>query len=280
MPNHITNRITLKGGQKEIEKLIEQFSTHHERVPSTAVDGRQICRFKDEPFSRFGWINHETNEFEENGKPIVVGLPEGWELDFKEAWTQFPDFNKVFPIPEELTIEVHQGILDAAAYAMKLPTDLSIVGELQKQNREKQKSPLEFNDRDWELFIQCMNNQRKHGYMYWYDVQRDKWGTKWNAYECIEIDENCYEFQTAWSCVPKIIEEISKKYPTVEIEYIFADEDTGYNVGKGTILNGDGSMFIPEGGSKEAYQIAFELKPELVDEYRETDTGYKHIEEE
>ena len=101
---------------------------------------------------------------------------------------------------------------------------------------------------------------QKFGYDNWYDWRYAHWGTKWNADE-IFISDNEVEFNTAWSNPLPIFVALSSKYADVEFDIMYADEDFGYNVGKYTLRGGEMySMSIPEGGSKEAYQLALEVQ--------------------
>lgn len=112
-------------------------------------------------------------------------------------------------------------------------------------------------------------NLEHYGHLTWYQWSIDNWGTKWNSFHynsysgeerkipCF-VSENTpfIMFDTAWSSVPKIITELSKLIPDIVIDYWWADEDTGCNVGHQTFLNG-GITFedIPEKVSKEAYEM-------------------------
>ena len=92
----------------------------------------------------------------------------------------------------------------------------------------------------------------------WFEWCRKNWGTKWNAFRSSESD-NVIEFETAWNGVPELISKLGVIFPDVIFEYLFADEDIGYNVGKiefkDTIIKNTFLM----GGSKEAYELAFDL---------------------
>lgn len=57
-----------------------------------------------------------------------------------------------------------------------------------------------------------------------------------------------------------VIDKLSQMFPEVEIDLQWADEDIGHNVGHVVLLAGepiDGN--IPEGGSREAYEMAFQI---------------------
>lgn len=98
----------------------------------------------------------------------------------------------------------------------------------------------------------------------WYDWSLVHWQTKWNAYGFDETfcGENFYrgneiKFQTAWSAPHSVIEKLAQQFPKMSFEHIWADEDLGYNVGSKQYEHGKVAMeHIPEGGSKDAYELA------------------------
>ena len=76
------------------------------------------------------------------------------------------------------------------------------------------------------------------------------------------------EFFTAWDSVPKIITLLSKKYPEQTITYRWADEDIGRNVGEMTLKGGEViDINVPEGGSREAYEMAAEIMGADLSDY-------------
>lgn len=115
-----------------------------------------------------------------------------------------------------------------------------------------------------------IEEKEKYGKDNWYDWSIEHWGTKWNAYDCVvDIDPELHtlEFYTAWNCVVKVIDEISKTFPDVIITYKWADEDFGYNVGKVKVKNGRGSVLIPDGGTNEAIELAAEVQGVTPEEW-------------
>lgn len=114
---------------------------------------------------------------------------------------------------------------------------------------------------------------------WWYTWNIKNWGTKWNSYSCERPAINVFEFETAWSPVPQIIGKISAAFPEVTIEYAWADEDTGYNCGTAIYYNGLLSIESPDGGSREAYEIAFDLRPDRRDNYELVNGKYRYKEE-
>lgn len=108
--------------------------------------------------------------------------------------------------------------------------------------------------------------KKEYGADNWYDWRIKNWGTKWDMYEFhgihsdYQTGEFTIQFQTAWSAPHDFVEFISTLFPDLYFHLQWADEDTGYNVGDCVIHNGNLRNGGPhEGGSKEAYELAFEL---------------------
>lgn len=102
---------------------------------------------------------------------------------------------------------------------------------------------------------------------WWYTWNVKNWGVKWNSYACQKLSDNIFLFETAWSGVPKLIDMISRNHPKVTIEYKYSDEDTGNNCGYFVFRNGLFRNVHIENGSKEAYELAFELRPDDLQYY-------------
>ena len=225
------------------------------------------------------------------------------------------DFNQLIPMPKEM--DVTAGGFDAdfiRAYIKSLPANESekIIRKLKSMRHgifgsyydeyfngvvrdmtdERKKWIEDSIEREYgkhnvhtmedvgKLYI---DNILKYGCANWYEWCNKNWGTKWNAYDVYygENGDKCVCFNTAWSPVPKIIIELSKKFKDVGMEYSWADEDIGYNVGRLDILNGEViDEFIPEGGTNEAYELAFDiLGCEDMFEYDEEKGTYVYCEE-
>lgn len=93
----------------------------------------------------------------------------------------------------------------------------------------------------------------------WYEWSIAHWGTKWNAWDG-NICGNYIEFTTAWNAVPELMKRLSEQLLDVIIDYHWADEDIGFNVGGLALRNGKiiGSIAFEE-GSAEAIAFAREL---------------------
>jgi len=172
---------------------------------------------------------------------------------------QYIDFNKIAPIPTELV-------------GTQAPTKIISQEEYDKQEERIAKNELTDIEKQWGVsrgLTQELANEykAKFGFSDWYGWQSANWGTKWNASSCIDLGDGV-EFETAWSTPFEVLVLLSEKYPEVTINVKYADEDFGYNVGEYTLLNGEEiDTNIPEGGTREAYLMAIEVKYGDVSDY-------------
>ena len=185
-------------------------------------------------------------------------------------------FNGIKPMPDDLNIEIHLGIESAVRHALNLnsKSDDDLLFAMEMNARSKVK-PLEFSANHWDHYMQCLQNYRDHGAVYWHDWSVQNWGTKWDAYEVSVID-NCIEFQTAWGPVIELILTAGSKIEYLDLRYEFADEDIGYNCGYVSMIGADVKETTLEGGTKEAYEMAFSLWPERKEWYKLVDGEYVH----
>lgn len=279
MPNHVKNRITLIGSEESIKSLVEKFSTTYPETEDTAYDGRVICTNQS---GSIGWYDKESTVFERRNETSVLGLPDGFKFEMQKEWTRFPDFEKVFPVPECIKLvgdSVSSNIVDAVKAKYRHPfSNNPLLAFLESSSRLKNENKI--SPEDQMQFELACKAYEETGFCYWYDYNIDKWGTKWNAYSCEKLSDNVYDFDTAWSRVLDIIIEISKSFDG-QIAYAYSDEDTGHNVGSFLIASGIViSDFVPSGGTTPAYELAFELRPESKEYYKLIDGEYVYTDDE
>jgi len=192
------------------------------------------------------------------------------------------DFDKILPMPEDLHINPHMGITTTAEHAIKEPLNSNpLMAMLQNANREKGKSPLEFDEEEWELFIKVLNNRRKYGAFTWYEWANENWETKWNAYGQPDKrnTENIIFFQTAWSCPHNLMKKLSEMFPDVEFEVAWADEDLGHNLGIIKLKNGEIlKQNMPQSGSLNAKKMYFEITLDTLEQH-DMNENYEYIED-
>lgn len=124
--------------------------------------------------------------------------------------------------------------------------------------------------------LMFIENHLKCGFIHEMEFARNKWGTKWNAYDSDRTDEKTIRFETAWACPKEVLVELSKKFPSELLSVKFADEDIGYNCGQFELKNGStlsedcrDSKNVGKEYSKKWIRFAAEIKgweePELND---------------
>ena len=114
----------------------------------------------------------------------------------------------------------------------------------------------------------------------WYEWNRTNWGTKWNAWDT-KANDNIIEFTTAWYGVPKLMSKLGLIFPKVEFKYQYADKNMGYNVGDYIFKDTEIKKEIIANGSKEAYELYFDLWGNREEfRFNPTTNTYEYIEEE
>lgn len=282
MPNHITNRIELRGNG--IDEMIKKFSTFYpEKLNRTYDDSQVICQDKNGQF--VGWYDDKNDLFQyaidRNNDKKVKGLPDDINYKYRKAFVQMPDFQKIIPCPEIIKNTVfHTGIITRAKNAVGFNVhDNELISGIEKTNRIKSCFE-EIKTKDIPDLLKAIQCFYETGYFYWYDWNIANWGTKWNSYNCKNPGYGIYFFDTAWSGVPDIICKMSKEFSKIEIDYKYADEDSGSNVGDMTIKAGDCiENRSPENGSNEAYGIYLSLNPDC-DCIKKIDGKYQYVEDE
>ncbi len=218
--------------------------------------------------------NHVLNKLEIIGqqneiKEVIESLCS------KKDKTILLDFNQIIPMPEELNITSNSWFdpLEENYYKKDMKIHISNFKEYISSYKEEARE-IEINN-----FLQGIKNFINYGYTDWYKWAVENWGTKWNAYE-IEIKDNIISFETAWSSPKKIFKALSVKFPNLFFNVFYADEDTGSNCGKEKFYNGEIiESFYPKSQSKEAYELAFKLRPYKKEFYKLVNDNYEYIEE-
>lgn len=270
MPNHIKNRLEITGTKEQVEAVIKKFSNTYPEEPNKSYSGDLVYISKD----GVGWLNEETGVFTQKNKKDVQGVPKGFKQDFTEAWTRFPDFDKIIPCPESLHITSDGWV---SPMDNQFSANTLLKAHLDEMRESFDKNPNR-KKKTMKNFLQGVENYLNYGHATWYSWSIDNWGTKWNCYDCETIESNVFEFDTAWSGIPNMIDLMSKEFPEVKFLYEWSDEDTGSNCGIAMYLNGELDLDRLENGSKEAYDLAFKLRPDYKKDYELKDGKYEYIE--
>ncbi len=222
--------------------------------------------------------NHVTTFVE------LQGAPEEKKKFFETYFSkddegkEYFDFNKVIPEPEGMGIELDLEVEDMIKNTMQLPVDSNpLLGLLQAANRAGTPGPDTLDEEKYKMFLQGLDNYRKHGHIYWYDWRIAKWGTKWNSYDNQRLGDTAFQFDTAWSHPEPVLIELSKQMPSLVFNAKYADEDTGSNVGRARYEAGTSNRQKLRNGSKAAYELAFELHPDKRKYYRWDEGKHQYV---
>ena len=225
------------------------------------------------------WVRNRLRIIDDNYQDIINRITtyrnkeDGFQLDFE----------KIIPMPESirntelstttptcmgLFINSIKKIPDFQKYITALVLNkgnfVSYSDEHQERLIEEMiKNNERFKTKDDVLSYgkQCFDNLVNYGVIDWYEWSIKNWGTKWNASET-EINDNEIIFETPWDPVPDIIKKLSKDYPNVRFECSYADEQVCVYCGEMAFENGEClNIKRYETGSKEAFEIGFELWP-------------------
>ncbi len=124
------------------------------------------------------------------------------------------------------------------------------------------------------LSVQRMaEDRRSTGYLHDMDFARDKWGTKWNAFESLaDVPLGVAQFKTAWSMPDAFFLALSKMFPRDRICVQYADEHLGQNCGR-VVYSGGKKVFSrssafnsdPVDGHASWYSFAHEVQGSVCD---------------
>lgn len=240
MPNHVRNRLILKGDQSQINEIAERYKLDDDIVGS--LDFNKIIPMPKELDITSG--SDETTCIPLYLKAVCPITPPIDNLDIEKF-----DTETYKAVLERLQVNDFFNNYEISKI-MERNLDIDNIQDLLDKGRK------------------YVDNVRKYGYTTWYDWRIANWGSKWNAYHCEPFANNTFVWETAWSNVTPIIEKLSAMYPDITFEYAWADEDFGSNVGKEIIRCGKiEDMDIPSGGTKEAFEMAAEIREESCAEY-------------
>lgn len=124
------------------------------------------------------------------------------------------------------------------------PTQEIILDKDYKEVLTNFKSRMDSDDlEEWESLPVSHSTHKKliskYGYDNWYDWSMNHWGTKFGPYDTELISDYEFSFFTTNATPHTAMIKMSNKYPKIEFNVRYADEDIGYNVGEYTLLNGE-----------------------------------------
>ena len=221
-------------------------------------------------------VTANTNEELQNFLTAIKGN------NISERTQQVIDFNTIIPMPMPLRNSESSSYVDDCIFYYTHKTNQLDLGEkilkyirFYNMDRFKDKSESKLADmyKTGEVYVGYYN---EFGAKDWYDWSIANWGTKWNAYysDVNMLSDTTAEicFDTAWSGVPDIILKLIEMFPSLKFEYLFADEDMGYNCGSGYSENGDFYFGMIEPCSEEAIRTyAICKRYDFEDFYQDND---------
>ena len=162
----------------------------------------------------------------------------------------FIDFEKIIPMPsclkigdvtcidESIPLSVTKEELFEATLTRAFQYGWQKSWGLEDDAKEFMKKIAARVDRDYEARQVFAENVAKTGFKSWYDWSYTNWGTKWNAYEQEKSGSNCIRFWTAWAPPIPVIKALSEKFPDVDFELEYVNEDISQQVGSQTFRHG------------------------------------------
>lgn len=230
--------------------------------------------------------NHYTNRLTISGSVHATADA----LNYCKGDKHPMDFEKIVPSPQIIKEvgEISSKITTVVEKIVKAPfSDNDLLAALQTFNRAKTSiDTSDWNDAEKESLEKSLRAYKETGCIFWYDWNLKNWGTKWNAYGFNTIEgiedapSNQLFYLTANGNSVNVVLELSKKFPNLSFNIDWASEDTGYSCGNLLIIDGEIIIkSIPKGGSREAYELSFELNPEDRAYYILKNGEYTYIEE-
>ncbi|MHB8963329.1 MAG: DUF1281 family ferredoxin-like fold protein [Saccharofermentanales bacterium] len=243
MPNHVKNIVTFGCDDEELQKILEHIKNDEQGVGS--IDFEKIIPMPESLNIECGSIMHGAIKIY-----LTAMNPSGQDFDVQKMSDEsFEELARlcvktfaIVPFEADATIpqiretmkyfisDVDDNLLDST----KLAQDLIEKGRI------------------------YVDNYLNYGVTDWYDWHVLEWDTSYNAYDYYDYQGgNSIEFLTAWNAPEKVIANISRLFPQVEIMHRWADECAGYNVGETKYLSGTPiSEHIPSADTKEAYRMS------------------------
>lgn len=231
MPNHITNRVHLFGDAEKIRELLE--AVRYDDGELGTLDFNRLILMPEE---------------------LDIAYGSSLRLAVSTYLSAINPQNADFPYPDKMDVE------QFTALAKKLDR-YNGAGHFQTNLTPQTYTLLPDGLTDMlKLGSRYVGNFQKYHAFAWYDFRVREWGSKWNSYDSRPLENDTLTFCTAWSRVLPVIAELAKRFPEVEIEYEWADEDIGCNVGHAHFQDGELTEDVRlDAQTKEAYEFAAEV---------------------
>ena len=243
MPNHVTNKLEFVGEQKKINEILEAIKNDEAGIGS--IDFNKIIPMPESLNITSGSVEHNSiNAYLTAINPYTsdFGVKKLNDFDYFTMMNKLNSQSNFYKYDGQMSIENMQ---NEAVWTEK--KDIKSLIDIGRQYAD---------------------NFMKYGATSWYDWAIRSWGSKWSGYDFQAMQENKLTYSTAWSNVIPVITKLSEMYPDIHINYAWADEDIGANVGEMEFENGKAiSEHIPVNQSKEAYEMAAEIRGFDLEDY-------------
>lgn len=247
MPNHITNRLTVKAEGEQLEEILA--AIQNDSIGRGSIDFNKLIPMPES-------LNIESGS--ETNRAISVYLtalnPRTPDMGYGKM-----EYAELLELRDRLNSSKLFGKFQCGMNRQEL-ADAAIYRPIEDV---------------LELGKTAVDNFLQYGSIDWYQWCKENWGTKWNAYGYEDVPappaENVLTYLTAWDGVPKLVAALSNRFPDVKFQYEYADEDVGFNVGRIDFLDGE-TIYenIPDAHSKEEYEMAFDIMNCTADLYNLT----------
>lgn len=264
MPNHVMNRVHLIGEQSRIDEILEAIRYDDGEIGS--IDFNKLIPMPES-------LKMTSGSIEDDAINVYLSAmnPMNFRLAHKEK------------MPPRAMEELIARLLYAHSI---LSVDIKLTQEeaeaiVKRYSTEEEEMTL---DKFLDIGKQYISNLMQYGATSWYDWCCREWGTKWNSFSTEPMEDNTLLFHSAWSRVFPVITKLAEMYPDIDIEYKWADEDFGCNVGRASFSGGKvTSDEWPDSCSKEAYELAAEVWGGTTEEfglqYNEETQNYEYVDQ-
>ena len=259
MPNHITNKVKLIGSQQKINGILN--AVKYDDGELGTLDFNKLIQMPES-------LNMTSGSIETTAINAYLSAlnPQTEDMGIEKL-----DIKAFMELCENLSITRYLSSYEG------LMTSQQIIESIKYDKDQNFQSIIELGQKYGDNF-------QKYGYTTWYDWAINNWGTKWNSYDSEPVEENTLTFNTAWARAIPVISKLAEKYSDMDIEYQWADEDIGSNVGRAYYSSGElTEEYIPVSQSKEAYEMAADIigldLSECGLKYSKSTGNYEYIEE-
>lgn len=222
MPNYVMNKVTIKNiSEKELTELLVKFKNDQQLANELTCTVEELNAMSKEDLED-AVREHPTLDFNKvYPMPEELNITSGSDTNTGMGWWIYNN-RRELPPEERLNPELSDEDYDHVKGICETSTFMSIIDPSTGEINPKYIDPSEEIKK---LGIQAVNNIINYGAPTWYEWRRLNWGTKWNSCDPgYSDDPHVIKYTTAWSPAYGVIEELSRSYPEVKFSIVGADE--------------------------------------------------------